>query len=342
MRIAIIGGGLAGCAAAYVLTQAGHDCVIYEAGDSLASGASGNKLGLYNPRFAALWLPESKYYSAAFHRALAVFPVLGDIGFNPCGTLDLIMDEKKRIRFTKMLDNWGWGEEEMRILNAAEASAVAGISLDKEALYVPRSGSVSPPQLCATYVRGVEVRLNEGVLDLDDIDADKIVLAAGPALLQFTEAKRIDLRIVRGQVTYVKATPESEALNCHLCYGGYASRAVDGEHLIGATFQRDVDCRDVQGDDDRENLEKFIDAVPGFPQGLEITGSRASVRVTSRDYFPVVGQVRDDVYISAAHGSHGILSSLMAAEILAAMIDGKELPVSDDVVSALSPARFKD
>jgi tRNA 5-methylaminomethyl-2-thiouridine biosynthesis bifunctional protein len=73
---------------------------------------------------------------------------------------------------------------------------------------------------------------------------------------------------------------------------------------------------------------------------LCVQSSRAAVRLAAAGHFPVIGQLEDRLYISAAHGSHGILSSLMGAQILAAQLCGGDAPVSDSVVQKLSPQRF--
>lgn len=336
MRVAILGGGLAGCAAAYMLKKAGHEPVIYEAGDCLASGASGNQIGLYNPRFGAEWTPHSQYYGCAFERALHVFDRLDGIDFNSCGALHLITDDKKERRFSKMLESWGLGENHMHLVSAQYASQLAGIHIDHDALYLPQSGSVSPAKLCAVYAGVIESHFGSSVTH---VDADITILAAGPALRMFEDSQFIDLRAVRGQVTLVK---EAAPLKTNICYGGYVSTAVDGVHMVGSTFQRWLDHSELIEDDDADNLNKLAEAIPAFPQELGIVGHRASVRTTSKDHFPVVGQISDNVYVSTAHGSHGILSSLMAAEILANMIDNKPQALSDDVLAALSPYRFKD
>ncbi len=348
MKIAILGGGLAGCAAAYVLKRGGHEPVIYEVGGALASGASGNTVALYNPRFSAEMNPQSAYFSAAFDQALGVFAALKDIDFTPCGALHLINDEKKAIRFGKMVQSWGWPDDEMRIVSAREASEIAGIEIPERALYLARSGSVSPQKLCAAYAQGVEVRLHSqmdpAVKPQDDElgEYDVVILACGPALRHFEESKHLDLQAVRGQVTTIKATPDTQKLKCNLCYSGYITKVQGGAHMVGSTFQRWLDHSDVMEEDDADNLEKLGAAVPHFLQYFEVIASRASVRTTSRDYFPVVGRLSDKVYISTAHGSHGVLSSLMAGKVLGAMIEGRELPVSADVIKALSPDRFLD
>ncbi|NCT40560.1 MAG: FAD-dependent 5-carboxymethylaminomethyl-2-thiouridine(34) oxidoreductase MnmC [Alphaproteobacteria bacterium] len=349
MNIAIIGGGLAGCAAAYMLKAAGHVPIIYEAGDTLASGASGNCVGLYNPRFGAEWSPQSQYYASAFKRALSVFPTLKDIEFDPCGALHLITDEKRRVRFGKMVEAWpddALGDamgvpNTMRIVSAQHASDIAGIKIDHDALYLPRSGSIHPAKLCAAYAAEVEVRLNARTDNLSEVEADVVVLATGVSSRIFNDTKHIDFRPVRGQVTLLEASDQSEALQCHLCYDGYLSKGVNGKHMVGATFQRWLDHDEVLAQDDVDNLENLYAAIPAFDRDLDVIRSWAGVRCASRDHFPVVGQLRDGAYISSAHGSYGILSSIIAADVLVAMIDNKPQTLSHEVIAALCPSRFK-
>ena len=54
----------------------------------------------------------------------------------------------------------------------------------------------------------------------------------------------------------------------------------------------------------------------------------------------VTGHLTDNVYVSSAHGSHGILSSLMGGKILAAMIMGGEAVLPTETLDTLSPRRF--
>ena len=340
MKIAIIGGGLAGGAAAFMLKNAEHEPVIYEANDSIADGASGNVTGLYNPRFGAQWTPQSQYFSKAFEHACDLFPKLGDIDHDPSGCMHLINDEKKIIRYSKMLESWGWDEDDMQILSQAQTSEICGIETGFQGLWLPRSGTVSPPKLCAAYSDGVFTNTGVRIDDIDAVNADLIILAAGPTLRDTNDTKRIGFQAVRGQVTMVKETEQTKAMKTNICYSGYITKAKDGVHMVGSTFQRWLDHSEIIEQDDVDNLNKLATAIPSFPTELEIVGQRASVRTTSKDHFPVVGQLSDNLYMTTAHGSHGILSSLMAAEILVNMIDNKPQPLSDDVLVALSPHRF--
>ena len=237
-RVAIIGGGLAGTACAYTLNQAGIETVIYEAGDTLAPGASGNALGLYNPRLSALRSPESEYYSTAFDLALRVFPALGDVDWLACGSLHLITDEQRQKRFEQAVQNWGWPAEAMRIVDAALASEIAGVELRHGALYLPQAGVVSPQKLCAAYAAGSEVHLNANVQSLASIEADTIILACGMGIKNFMQAENLPLQAVRGQITHLKAGAESAKLKTNLCYGGYFSPAIKTMRIISASWRR--------------------------------------------------------------------------------------------------------
>jgi tRNA 5-methylaminomethyl-2-thiouridine biosynthesis bifunctional protein len=149
MKVAIIGAGLAGTAAAWALRQAGAEPVIYEAGPEIAPGASGNPVGLYNPRLSA----ERSFYSDAFPLALKAFEQLRDTDWNECGALHLITDEKRQKKFTDAVKSWGWPRGEMRIVNKAEASEIAGVGVHYDALYLARSGTISPKKLCGLMPR---------------------------------------------------------------------------------------------------------------------------------------------------------------------------------------------
>lgn len=351
-KVAIIGGGLAGCALANLCKRNGLYSIIFEQDRAIASAASGNERGLLSPRISAEMTPYAFYYSTGFQSLVrflddAMQEDGFDIGWNKCGTLHLSVDARKEKQFSKTVKNWGWDEKDMHSLSKRDVSKHAGIALDFDALYLPQSGYVSPSKLCAFYADGVEVRSKEKVTDeqLADIDADIIVLACATDLAQFELARHIPFGAVRGQVTKVAMSNASESLRCNLNYGGYCSPADEnGEHMIGATFQRWLDHNRIIEADNQENIDALRAVAPHIVEGMDVRASRAAVRCTTRDYFPVVGKLGQvggkDVYISGGHGSHGILSSYMAALILMAQITDAPAPVPDATLKALSPHRF--
>jgi tRNA 5-methylaminomethyl-2-thiouridine biosynthesis bifunctional protein len=306
-RVAIIGAGLAGASVAYVLKQRGLEPVIYEAGDEIAPGASGNALGLYNPRLSA----ERTFYADAFELALQTFPRLKGIGWNQCGSLHLMTDEKKGKRFQDAVKNWGW--DDMRIVNTREASDIAGVEINKSALWLPKSGIVSPKSLCMAYAKGIEINFNTQVRSTADIKADAVIVAGGMNVKNFVD---LPLRAVRGQITFVEANTQSQNINCNLCYGGYMTPSINGTHAVGATFQRWLDHSQIIDKDDADNIEKLTKNLPSLAGDFEVTAQRAAVRTTTPDHMPIFGRF-GDIYVSTGHGSHGIISALYAAHRIA-------------------------
>ena len=66
IRVAIIGGGLAGCSMAWRLQSEGIDTELLEQNSAIAQQASGNPIGLISPKLTALQTPQSLYYTSAY------------------------------------------------------------------------------------------------------------------------------------------------------------------------------------------------------------------------------------------------------------------------------------
>ncbi|MBC7325003.1 MAG: FAD-dependent oxidoreductase, partial [Moorella sp. (in: Bacteria)] len=219
-----IGGGLAGTSCAWVLRQQGLHPVIFEKEACLAAGASGNEIGLYNPRFTAQHCPESAFYTAAFAQAVRTLGTLSTrhaIGFDPSGALHLANSPEKAKRFAALKESWGWHEDHLRLLTAAQAMEEAGVPLKHDALFLPDSGSVSPAALCAAYAEGVEVRLATpvdalapGMVNGEHFDA--VILASAFATKEFGGLSWLPLHTVRGQTSTVTASSASAALRRNL------------------------------------------------------------------------------------------------------------------------------
>lgn len=343
-KIAIIGGGLAGTSCAYVLKKYGYIPVIYEAGYHLASGASGNAIGIYNPRFSKLRDVLSDFFAPAYAHLVRVVKLAGSgVDYSPCGSLHLIEEGSKEERLKSMAKHWFWHEDHARIVNAEKASEIAGIKLESEALYLSDSGYVSPQKLCEYYACDVEVHLNSKVENLSDIDADAIILASGGAVKSFDCLQWLPMETVRGQVSFLKETSQSKALKCNLCYGGYMSPARDNVHAAGATFEKWAQHTDVTQENHDANIKSVQDNIKAFESENFIADSgRAGLRAATNDRFPVVGAVPNQkhIYVSTAFGSHGLVSSIAAAHLIADILRCGACSLPLETVRALSPYRF--
>jgi tRNA 5-methylaminomethyl-2-thiouridine biosynthesis bifunctional protein len=321
--IAIIGAGLAGTALAWRLNREGFHITLYEASDSIASAASGGKLGMVNPKLTAQPTPHSEYYTSAYAHALRTLSDFDGIDFDQHGSLHLCTDEDKDRRFKGYIKNLGWHEDHIR--------------RQGDDLFYPDAASVSPYKLCHKLADNIDIRFKSAITDIKDLEEDIIILANG------YNAKKLisdDLPIhsVRGQVSWVKP---QDHIDHNICFGGYMTPLTpDGFHILGSSFQPWETNTALNDEDHRDNIKRYNKATANALSQNDIIGGWAGLRTSSKDRFPIVGHYKDNVYISTAHGSHGIISSLMAAEIIAAHLSGDMVPASPQVLKALSPKRF--
>lgn len=203
-------------------------------------------------------------------------------------------------------------------------------------------------------------------------EADAAVVATGSDTAAIAQTAWLPLRKVRGQTTEVPATMSLRPLRTVYCHAGYITPARLGSHSIGATFDMDdADCS-VRQADHATNLGQLAGALPEAGHELAALdpatlSGRAAVRCASQDYLPVVGAVPDvpaftatyrglqqnarrhidlaapclpGLYVTAAHGSRGLTSAPLAAQVLASMICNEPLPLERSLSRALAPARF--
>lgn len=352
-NIAVIGGGIAGASLANALTQRAAKVMIFEK-TGLASGGSGNPIGLYNPRLTTSRGFEADFYSPAFVLAHKIFKEISkhnDIGFDACGNLHAITDDQKEKRFHGFIENWGWHTDHAALLTPQESSDISGTKLSHSTLHLPVAGMVSPRKVTEFLARSAQI-ITADVITIERSDTnwringqifDAVILAGGFDVLKFPATNYLPLQKIRGQITKVKVNDVFKNLKKNLCYGGYSTIAIDGEAIIGSTFQHWIDNDNLRTEDDVDNIDKLESVVPELAKNMMVIGGRASFRCAAKDRKPVIGKIDgfDNLYISTAHGSHGILSSLIGAELLAADIFNEPQILPSSVEFGLSPSRFK-
>jgi tRNA 5-methylaminomethyl-2-thiouridine biosynthesis bifunctional protein len=182
----------------------------------------------------------------------------------------------------------------------------------------------------------------------------------------------LPLQAIRGQTSYIPASAQTAALQAAFCHEGYVAPARGSTHCIGATFDlRDPETT-LRAGDHRHNLDTLADALPAWASWLQdlddaSLDGRVGYRCASPDYLPLAGPVPDvaaflqtfaalrqnarrpiaargsyvpGLYLNTAHGSRGLSSTPLVAEVLASMVCGEPLPVSRELERALAPARF--
>lgn len=200
-------------------------------------------------------------------------------------------------------------------------------------------------------------------------EADAVVIASSHEARQLACCEWLPLKVIRGQVSEAPADTESAQLQTVLCHEGYLTPVVAGRHHFGATFVLNDSGTDLRAAEHRSNLDSLQAAVPQLFRHLdgEQLAGRAGLRCASPDYLPVVGPAPDyprflqdfadlrknahsaidtpgsyhpGLYVNLAHGSRGLTSTPLCAELLAAKLLGEPPPLGLELQQALNPARF--
>ena len=120
--------------------------------------------------------------------------------------------------------------------------------------------------------------------------------------------------------------------------GGMVLPPVDGLCVVGASYDIDDDDPAPREESHAGNLERLEKILLQRPSGA--FAGRVAFRAVAPDRLPVVGRISEGVYGAFAYGSRGIIWSALAAELIAAKLEGEPLPLEGSLVKALDPLRF--
>ncbi|MHA7815476.1 MAG: bifunctional tRNA (5-methylaminomethyl-2-thiouridine)(34)-methyltransferase MnmD/FAD-dependent 5-carboxymethylaminomethyl-2-thiouridine(34) oxidoreductase MnmC [Pseudohaliea sp.] len=202
--------------------------------------------------------------------------------------------------------------------------------------------------------------------------AEIAVIAAGTASANLADLDWLPLRPIRGQVSSLPAKTVPGTLRAPFCHGGYVTPAKAGTLNFGASFAPGDPDRSLREAEHRHNLEALAEAVPAWAPALRsvdpaAVDGRAELRCGAPDYLPLAGPApepnafreryailarnaravvperapfRPGLYLSTGHGSRGLCSAPLAAELIASQACGEPPPLPRSLARALAPARF--
>jgi tRNA 5-methylaminomethyl-2-thiouridine biosynthesis bifunctional protein len=388
-RALVIGAGLAGCASAASLAARGWQVTVLERHNDIAQEASGNPQGVLYLKLSAHGTALSQMIVSGFgYTRRQLEHLQRGTDWDDCGVLQLAFNAKEAERQAQLAE--AFPEDLLQRLDQPQAQALAGIGLAHGGLYYPEGGWVHPPALCQWQAAQpqIQLRAQHDVLELRKVDdqwqawdgdrllasAPVVVLAGAAEIQRFPESAGLPLKRIRGQITRLAQTPQSQALSTVVCAEGYVAPARHGEHTLGASFDFKSDDLTPTTAEHLGNLAMLeeishdlltrLQADTLAPESLQ---GRAAFRCTSPDYLPIVGPLADSqafaqayaalgkdarqvpdiacpwldgLYVNSGHGSRGLITAPLSGELLAAWLDDEPLPLPRAVAEACHPNRF--
>jgi len=388
-RALVIGGGMAGCATAASLAARGWQVSVLERRDALAQEASGNPQGVLYLKLSAHGTALSQLILSGFGYTRRLLEHLQrGLDWDGCGVLQLAFNAKEAERQAHLAQ--AFPHDLLHNLDKEQAEARAGISLASGGLFFPEGGWAHPPALCQWQANhpGIRVLPHHDVLQLRRdqgrwqawdgehllAEAPVVVLAGAGEIQRFPETSHLPLKRIRGQITRLPQTPQSQALSTVVCAEGYVAPVRLGEHTLGASF--DFNSQDLEPTtaEHAGNLQMLEDISADLTVRLradtlqpETLQGRAAFRCTSPDYLPIIGPLADadafadaysalskdarqipdvacpwleGLYVNSGHGSRGLVTAPLSGELLAAWIENEPMPLPRAVAQACHPNRF--
>jgi glycine/D-amino acid oxidase-like deaminating enzyme len=349
--VAIVGGGVTGCACALTLAERGKRVRVYEARE-IAGGASGRNGGFalrgaapaYDVARRELGGERARALWELSERTLDRLEALAGDAFRRTGSLRLAVDAAERSELEseyEALREDGFAVEWRRELPQPLAGRFAG------ATFHPPDGSLQPARwvtrLAARAVEaGAELCERKRVESVDELGAEQVVIATDGYTQELLPELDAAVKPIRGQVVateplarrlypcphyarhgydYWQQTPDGR-----LIAGGLRDKAPDHEHTA-----EEATTPLIQG-----HLEQFVaDLIDDSPV---ITHRWAGLFGTTRDRLPLVGRVpgNDAVWVAAGYAGHGNVMGLACGDLVGRAVVGERVPELD----LFDPARL--
>ncbi|MCS0809505.1 FAD-dependent 5-carboxymethylaminomethyl-2-thiouridine(34) oxidoreductase MnmC [Massilia agilis] len=378
-RAIVIGAGIAGSAACERLCARGWEVTLIERHARPAMEASGNHAGIFMPLVSKDDNIPTRLVRSAFLYALRYWEALGGIGRAmdgaACGVLQLARDAAHARVQRAIAASGHYPAQFASWLEQPEAEALLGRPAPDGGWLFPQGGWARPGSVCEAMLAACgdrlrahfgagSVRLERAGGEWAVIDergqvlarAATVILASGAGAAQFPQAAQLPLAALRGQVSHIDAAA-LPALPLVLCREAYVTPASHGICCAGATYDTDPDPALWQSSHD-DNLAKLraLLSDPHAATGAPLEG-RVGFRTVAPDRLPLVGRLPDfdaaggterlrevprhpGLYGLLGYASRGITWAPLAAELLAAGLEGEPLPLEASLADALDPARF--
>ncbi|WP_293906375.1 tRNA (5-methylaminomethyl-2-thiouridine)(34)-methyltransferase MnmD [Phenylobacterium sp.] len=344
-RVAIVGAGIAGAAAARAVRALGGEAVVVEAAHP-GAGGSGNPAALVTPRLDAGLGEAARLFAQAVGRAVQLYADVPDAVLAR-GVLQLAADPRDAERFARIAGSDVFEPGALAILDPAAAAARLGepapAALDQANALVVDPAPILAAWTGATHTATVTSLARDGagwrLLDAaggEIVRADAVILAA--ALGSRELAPDLPLAPVRGQASWSRGGEQAPAA----AWGGYVLPTRTGL-LFGATHDRHDAATDLRAADHRRNLDLLAAALPGLAARLA-TGpleGRAAIRAVTPDRLPLAGSLGEDgLFVLSGFGSRGFSLAPLLAEHVAALALGAPSPIGAAAAELMAPHRF--
>lgn len=330
-EVVVVGAGLAGTATARRLADKGIGVTLLDRGEGVASGASAIPAAVLHPRLLptasadAIYRLQSYLHAAAWLRdraGIATTGVLQLAGHNGPSAGDTLASEE-RTRLHQIAE--ATPDDIAAYADPHAASEIAGAPIRAPGLFFPGALTIDGKALALDLANDPNITV---LPTLDTPPGTTVVRATGADVAAFPH---LEVRPLAGQLDRFPCDRPPR-----LPIVGDGVIVPDAASVwAGATYEYRPWDPDHASQANATRYAGFFDAEPA-PTLNRFRGIRA---VTS-DRLPVIG-ADGDTWFNLGHGSHGTITAIFGAEIIASALNGEVAPATSDIRTLLEPARFR-
>jgi glycine/D-amino acid oxidase-like deaminating enzyme len=361
--VIVIGGGIAGCSAAYFLATDGLSVTLIEK-DGVAAHASGFAFGvLLPPVFDDPADPTSALMRESMRLHLEIATELVEAGEHvrrEKAAVLLAGDDQTADQFREIYRSRGSLAGDVRWLEYGELTHIeARLSPDVQGgVYLGRAAEIDPFQFSnalwssakhrgATMVKAevsaIRVDGDAGVTVIaggESYHAEKVIVAAGPwsSRLLAEVGATVPVTPLKGQIVRLNAPGPEIRVSLWWGDGNYAASKPDGLLWCGTT-EESVGFDEETDAPAREAILSSAKSVLPFLEDATVVQQTACLRPVSADGLPIVGALREDsrIVMATGGGRNGIALGPGLGKAAAEIASGRESAFD---ISRLGPSRF--
>lgn len=375
--VMVIGGGIAGTTTAATFARRGWRVTLLDENKQLASAASGNPAGVVAPHWSTSVLHWDNFSTAAFVHAIAEYKIHAGEAWHNSAVMQLLSEEQlgrfegeDLYGFVEFLSQQAVVEISGIASRKASALLTAAGFLQPQVFCTELLSNSGVTLTMGKAVRRLEYR-DDQWLALDENEdelasASVVVLCNAYGAHSLFSEYQLELIKIRGQLSFLNNTKCLQNLSMPVCDDGYIMPTVEGVNIVGATFQPGDSDKAVRPLDHEENLHR-LKKIVAVDEDLDVVGGRTAFRTSTLDHMPLIGPLYDDaffrqhygdlqhgrplsnypspesvpgLFVNLAHGSRGLSTAPLAAEIIADYVEGTPQTVCIKNLQGLHSARF--
>lgn len=286
-----------------------------------------------------------------------------------CGALQLQRVTGRIVDLADVLAGLSLPPEWVRYVDAEQASAIAGMALDRGGLYFPTAARIQPEKLIGALLQtpGIEcldvhvdrIQRRDGQWQVLDArgevlaQASQLILAGAQGtqdILIRSQYLEPEMRLAAmhplgGEITLLPDTALAAGPRCIVSGDGYVLPALDGQCVVGSSYIHGAQQVEPSLDGALGNVARAAGLLgqPGLAEAFNISRVRALTgwagwRAVLPGRLPAVGPVAhtEGLWTVTGFASRGLTWASLAGDLLAASLNGEPLPLERDIMDKIS------